>query len=107
MTAALKFGNRLRSVRKSKNLKIWQIAEKVNVEVKHLGRIERGEKKPSFDLIIALAEHLGVSPSQFFDFDAIDTDPKPLRKQINRVLAHSDGKSLRRARKILEILFEP
>jgi cytoskeletal protein RodZ len=45
MTPASKFGSLLRSVRKSRKLKIWQVAEKVDVEVKHLGRIERGEKK--------------------------------------------------------------
>ena len=70
MTPASKFGSLLRGARKSRKLKIWQVAEKVDVEVKHLGRIERGKKKPSFDLIIAPSQSLGVSPSKFFEFDA-------------------------------------
>lgn len=107
MTPASKFGSRLRAVRKSRKLKIWQVAEKVNVEVKHLGRIERGEKKPSFDLIVTLAEYLKVSPSRFFDFDSGIADPKALRKQIDQILAERDAKNLHKARQILDILFEP
>ena len=80
MTAASQFGGLVRSVRKSRKLKIWQVAEKVDIEVKHLGRIERGERQPSFDLIIALAKCLNVSPSKFFEFDSA-ADPKTLRQR--------------------------
>jgi transcriptional regulator with XRE-family HTH domain len=107
MTPASKFGNLLRSVRKSRKLKIWQVAEKVDVEVKHLGRIERGEKKPSFDLIVALANYLNVSPSKFFEFDAEIADLKALRKQIDRLLTQQDLRRLQKARQILAILLEP
>src|SRR5882762_10535690 len=86
MTPASKFGSLLRSVRKSRKLKIWQVAEKVDVEVKHLGRIERGERQPSFDLIISLAKCLDVSPSKFFDFDSA-ADPKTIRKNIDHLLS--------------------
>ena len=106
MTPASKFGSLLRSVRKSRKLKIWQVAEKVDVEVKHLGRIERGEKKPSFDLIVALANYLNVSPSKFFDFDAEIADAKALRKQIDRLLTKQDSGRLLKARQILAILLE-
>ena len=107
MTPASKFGNLVRSVRKSRKLKLWQVAEKVDVEVKHLGRIERGEKKPSFDLIVALANCLNVSPSKFFEFDAEIADPKALRKQIDRLLTQQDPRRLQKARQILAILLEP
>jgi transcriptional regulator with XRE-family HTH domain len=106
MTPASKFGSLLRSVRKSRKLKIWQVAEKVEVEVKHLGRIERGEKKPSFDLIVALADYLNVSPSKFFEHDAEIADPKVLRKQIDRLLSQQDPKRLQKAGQILAILLD-
>ena len=106
MTPESKFGSLLRSVRKSRKLKIWQVAEKVDVEVKHLGRIERGEKKPSFDLIVALANYLNVSPSKFFVFDAEISDAKALRKQIDRLLTKQDSGRLLKARQILAILLE-
>lgn len=106
MTPATKFGSLLRSVRKARKLKIWQVAENVDVEVKHLGRIERGEKKPSFDLIVALASYLEVSPARFFEFEAVG-DPKTLRTQIDRLIIQQNPRNLQKARQLLAILFEP
>jgi transcriptional regulator with XRE-family HTH domain len=104
MTAASQFGGLVRAVRKSRELKIWQLAEKVDIEVKHLGRIERGERQPSFDLIIALAKCLNVSPSKFFEFEST-ADPKTLRKNIDQLLADLDPKQLAVARQVLGALF--
>jgi transcriptional regulator with XRE-family HTH domain len=104
MISASQFGNQVRSIRKSRKLKIWQVAEKVGVEVKHLGRIERGERQPSFDLIISLAKCLSVSPSKFFDFESAD-DPKTLRKNIDQFLLTLDGRQLRQVVQILQTLF--
>jgi transcriptional regulator with XRE-family HTH domain len=104
MTPASQFGDLVRSVRKSRKLKIWQVAEKVDIEVKHLGRIERGERQPSFDLIISLAKSLNVSPSKFFEFESV-ADPKTFRKNIDQMLSNLDGKQLRQARQLLSTLF--
>ncbi|HSY66229.1 MAG TPA: helix-turn-helix transcriptional regulator [Terriglobales bacterium] len=105
MTPAEHFGSLLRSARAAKKLKIWQVSEKAGVEVKHLGRIERGEKKPSFDLIIALAGSLDVSPARFFDFEA-GYDRKTVLKQIQKSLLGRDAKQLRRAQLALKLLFD-
>src|SRR5713226_5842548 len=104
MTTASQFGALVRSVRKSRNLKIWQVAEKVDIEVKHLGRIERGERQPSFDLIISLAKCLNVSPSKFFEFEST-VDPKTLRKNIDQLLSNLDPKQLQLVRQVLTSLF--
>ena len=104
MTPASQFGSLVRSVRKSKKLKIWQVAEKVDIEVKHLGRIERGERQPSFDLIISLARCLNVSPSRFFEFESA-ANPKALRKNIDQLLSDLDANQLRQARQVLSVFF--
>jgi transcriptional regulator with XRE-family HTH domain len=104
MTSASQFGSLVRSVRKSRKLKIWQVAEKVDIEVKHLGRIERGERQPSFDLIISLAKCFNVSPSKFFEFEST-ADPKALRKNIDQLLSAFDAKQLARVRQVLTTLF--
>lgn len=104
MTPASQFGSLVRTIRKSRKLKIWQVAEKVDIEVKHLGRIERGERQPSFDLIVSLAEYFDVSPSEFFDFEST-ADPKTLRKNIDQLLSRLDAKQLVRARQLLSTLF--
>jgi transcriptional regulator with XRE-family HTH domain len=104
VTPASQFGGLLRSIRKSRNLKIWQVAEKVDIEVKHLGRIERGERQPSFDLIISLAKCLNVSPSKFFEFEST-SDPKTLRKNIDQLLSGLDAKQLAQVRQVLSAFF--
>jgi transcriptional regulator with XRE-family HTH domain len=104
MTPASQFGVLLRSVRKSRKLKIWQVAESVDIEVKHLGRIERGERQPSFDLIISLAKCLNVSPSKFFELESA-ADPKVVRKNIDQLLSNLDAKQLGQALQILNSLF--
>jgi len=93
-------------VRKSRKLKIWQLAEKVDVEVKHLGRIERGERQPSFDLILSLAKCLNVSPSKFFEFNPTP-DPKTLRKNIDQLLSSLDAEQLGHAHQLLSTFFQP
>jgi transcriptional regulator with XRE-family HTH domain len=105
VTPASQFGSLVRFVRKSRKLKIWQLAERVDIEVKHLGRIERGERKPSFDLIISLAKSLNVSPAKFFESEPT-TDPRALRKSIDQLLSGLDPKQLGHARQILSSLFQ-
>ena len=105
-TPAAKFGALVRARRKAKGLKAWQVAEKVEIDSKHLGRIERGEKQPSFDLIIALASVLDVSPSRFFEFELSSTDPRAVHKQIDTALKDRNDRELQRAREMLKLLFE-
>jgi transcriptional regulator with XRE-family HTH domain len=104
MTEGSQFGGLVRSVRKARRLKIWQVAERVDIDVKHLGRIERGERQPSFDLIIALSRCLNVSPAKFFEFES-SADPKTVRKNIDQLLSTLDPKQLGHARQILSALF--
>lgn len=103
--ATVEFGKLVRAIRKEKKLKSSKVAEQVDIEVKHLGRIERGEKRPSFELIIALADALGVSPAKLFAFESETNDPKLLKKRISRQLAGRDLAQLNRAAQLLEILF--
>ena len=85
---------------------VGQLAEKANTGVKHLGRVERGEKLPSFELIIALAKALNVSPSIFFQFENANLDPKFLTQQLQALLAKRDAKQLRKAYRVLQATFK-
>jgi len=106
MNAAAQFGSRLRAVRKAHKLKIGQLADRVEIGVKHLGRLERGEKHPSFELIIALAQAMNVSPATFFEFDSPQTDPKILRKHLDQLLTERDAKALHQAHRLLRVFFD-
>ena len=106
MTPAEQFGRRLREIRKAHSLKIGELAEKADTGVKHLGRVERGEKQPSFELIIALATAMSVSPAQFFEFDSHQTDARVLRRQLDQFLARRDPKQLQQIQRVLAAFFD-
>jgi transcriptional regulator with XRE-family HTH domain len=106
MSAAVLFGKRLRAVRKAQGLRIGKLAERAETGVKHLGRIERGEKQPSFELIISLAKGLDVSPSILFDFEPAQTDPRVLKAQLQHFLERKDARQLLQAKRVLRALFD-
>ncbi|HWO32567.1 MAG TPA: helix-turn-helix transcriptional regulator [Candidatus Acidoferrum sp.] len=106
MNEAELFGRLVRGTRKDRKMSLGKLAEKVDIGVKHLGRIERGEKVPSFELIIALARELNTSPATFFHFENANVDSKFLIQQLQALLAKHDAKQLRKAYRILQATLE-
>lgn len=107
MNEAELFGRLLRATRKDRKMSLGKLAEKVDIGVKHLGRIERGEKVPSFELIIALAKELNTSPATFFHFENANADSKFLAQQLQALLTQRDAKHLRKAFRVLQATLEP
>jgi transcriptional regulator with XRE-family HTH domain len=101
MNEATLFGQLLRATRKARKMGLSEIAEKVGIGAKHLGRVERGEKSPSFELIVALANALGVSPSEFFEFENAKVDQKFMKARLRQLLDTCDLEQLRRAYRVL------
>ena len=101
MNEATLFGQLLRATRKAHNIGLARLAEKVGIGAKHLGRVERGEKLPSFELIIALASAMGVSPSEFFEFENAKADQKSMRERLRQLLDKRDLDELKRAYRVL------
>ena len=105
MNEATLFGQLLRAARKARKIGVSKLAEKVGIGAKHLGRIERGEKSPSFELIIALANALGVSPSEFFEFENAKIDQRFIKTRLRELLDNRDLEQLRRAYRVLRSSF--
>lgn len=101
------FGKRVRAIRKAAKVTQEEAAEKAQLNSKYLGEIERGEKRPSFDAIIALARALETSPAAFFQFDKEDSDEKLLRKRIESLLNKASIQQLQQAYRVLKALLEP
>jgi transcriptional regulator with XRE-family HTH domain len=55
------FAQRLKQLRRSKNLSQTELAKLVGLHYNHLGRYERGSSQPSAEALGKLAEALGVS----------------------------------------------
>ena len=64
-----KFGRRLRSYRRLRDLTQDQFAEQIGCSTEYISRIERGLVSPSFDLIEKMCCALNIEPKALFDFN--------------------------------------
>ena len=101
-----RFGKRLRVVRKAAKITQEAAAEKAQLNPKYLGQIERGEKRPSFEAIMALAKALGVEPEVLFQLDSVESDERALRRNIETILRKCGQQDLRRVYKVIKALVE-
>lgn len=106
MNQAKLFGKRVRAVRKAARITQEKAAEAAHLNSKYLGEIERGEKRPSFEAIIALSKALDVPPEVLFRFDSEDDDEKALRRKIESLLQKASTSQLQRVHKIVRVLLE-
>ncbi len=100
------FGKRIRAIREAASVSRELVAEKADINVNYLGEIERGEKWPSLEIIEQLAKALSVSPPEFFEFEAEETEPSLLLAKVQRALADRSTEQLQQALRILKALFQ-
>ena len=62
------FGIHLRKLREIKGVSMRQFALIADMEYSQLSKIERGVTNPTISTVLALAEALGVSHTELFDF---------------------------------------
>ena len=67
--ALRKFGQRLNSLRKQKNLSLRELSYACNVDNSKISKIEKGLVNITFNTIIQLAEALEVKVSELMDID--------------------------------------
>ena len=77
-----RLGRRVRAVRRAARITQEKAAEEAGLNSKYLGEIERGEKRPSFEAILAIAKALKVPPASLFQFDREERDERVLRRQL-------------------------
>jgi len=65
-------GERIRALRKEKNIKQEKLAELVDKTTEHISFIERGERAPSLELLLNLAQILNVSLPYLLDVTATE-----------------------------------
>jgi transcriptional regulator with XRE-family HTH domain len=88
-------------------VKQGRLAKALDVDPKHISRLETGKVKPSFDLVCQASRFLEVSPSLLFDFDAAEENVSVLKERIRRVVETADMTQLQKAHRVLKALLEP
>lgn len=58
---ATEFAIRLSNLRKAQGMTQEAMAEALNISLEHLSKMERGKRKPSIDLVVAMACYFHVS----------------------------------------------
>lgn len=85
------FIDNMKFYRKKKRISQSQLAEACNVSNGTIGNIECGITKPSFDLILLIADRLGVKPELLFysgeqaSFDLELSAPVFTKQQIKKI----------------------
>jgi transcriptional regulator with XRE-family HTH domain len=64
----LAFGNHLREVRKKKGYSQEELANRADIELSQISRIERGVINTSLSQIFQIAKALNLHPKELFDF---------------------------------------
>lgn len=60
----LRFGEKLRTLRHRQGMTLMELDTALDVHFSHLGNIERGQKKPSTDLVLKVSDLFNVTTDQ-------------------------------------------
>jgi transcriptional regulator with XRE-family HTH domain len=74
-----RFGARLRALREAAGLTQAQLAEKAGLHAQGVVKLERGERKPAWETVLALADALGVTCQNFDVAEGEAEDASPRR----------------------------
>ncbi|MBT2217964.1 helix-turn-helix domain-containing protein [Virgibacillus dakarensis] len=79
-----RIGNKLKALRKAKNLTTEELAKKVNISQSYISRFENGRAIPDVDMLERILTSLGTDLSSFFSSDLHDL-PEDLIQLIDTV----------------------
>jgi transcriptional regulator with XRE-family HTH domain len=97
-------GARIKELRRAKGLSQDKLSEKVDIDPKHLSRIEVGGSFPSLDTLANLAEALKVELKDFFEFAHKAENPRELKGTLNSLMKEATEEELRMVVKVLRAI---
>lgn len=99
------FGLNVRNHRKAQELTQEELAERVDVTIETIGKIERGVSAPTFNTAEKVAAALSVNPVVLFGVDAnslADGERGHILSDINQTLSGLNNDQLARVFKMIE-----
>jgi transcriptional regulator with XRE-family HTH domain len=70
------FAGRLRELREGKSLTQKELAERTGLTTDGVAKLERSERSPTWETVIALCRALGAEPSDFAREPAAQSEPR-------------------------------
>ena len=105
-----KFGVRLFQLRSRASITQAKLAEKANLSIDSISRLERGERAPSLESLETIASALGVDPMELLNFKgkelaALAEGPSELLELWN-LLRNKKREQIKKIYEIAKILIE-
>jgi transcriptional regulator with XRE-family HTH domain len=109
MKLKILFGFQVANYRKLQKLTQEQLAERADISIDMLGRIERGKCAPSFNTIEKLCKSLKIMPAVLFGSNTPYEENIQKNKallEIFNILNSADNKTISKITKIISIMLE-
>ncbi len=88
-------GARIKELRKLRKLTQDELSEKIDIDAKHMSRIEVGGSYPSLDTLEKMASALNVEMKDFFEFAHEAKRSKEIRQALDSLAKETDIEKLR------------
>lgn len=83
------FGNRIQGLRKARKLSQVQLAIALNISTQYLSNMENGQRRPSIELLVHMAEYFHVSLDYLILGTSNHTDyQRQMREELAQGLQH-------------------
>ena len=96
---------RIRSLRNTRGWTQEQLGAEAGINYKFLGEIERGQQNPSFNVLVKIADALGVELMELFRLESEISDRKEIEGQITRIIKNAPNDALRQIFLMLKTLY--
>ena len=84
MKALTKLPTRLSEIREEKKISQKELADQLGVTSAAIGQYERGERKPSLEILIGLAQNLNISIPYLLGISNEKRTAEQIKKEINK-----------------------
>ncbi|MCX5717674.1 MAG: helix-turn-helix transcriptional regulator [Nitrospirae bacterium] len=96
-------GERIKELRKSRKLSQDRLSEQVDIDPKHLSRIEVGNSYPSLNTLEKIAIALNVEIKEFFEFEHLSGQKELINNAI-KLLRESDKERVKLISKVIKAI---
>lgn len=98
-------GQRIREERTKYRLTQEQLAEAAEVNESYVGQVERGEKNPSLETVVSIANSLGVTVDYLLH-EEVNVEPNSLINELISIAKDKDPDELRLMLNIFRMISE-
>lgn len=98
------FGARIKEIRENNGFSQEQLAELVNMESRHISRIETGKSFTTMENIVKIAKALNVDIKVLFDFNH-KQDKDVLIEEINKYILNANNEQIELIYKLVHLIF--